>query len=159
MKKNGFILIETLLVITLVAVVFTILYIQFGVINQNYKITYNNNTVEKLYSTNNIKSFVLSNGYNRLIPIESYIDITSCSGFTSQSQCTNLIDVLQVRQAIILKDDLRNLKSVMLDDNNISDNFKKFITNLNYISTDNGYRLMVEYKDGQCASVRMWNNE
>ena len=155
MKKNGFVLIETLLATTLIVVVFTILYIQFGTINQSYKTTYNNNTVEKLYSANNIKTFILSNGYSNLIPIEDYLDLTSCSAFTNQSLCTSLINVLDIRQVILMKDDIKNLKSTLMDDETISDNFKIFIKNLGYSTIDNNYRLIVEFNDNQCASIRM----
>ena len=155
MKKNGFVLLETLIATTLIVFVFTIIYIEFGVINENYKSSYNNNTVENLYATNNIKNFILSNGYNSLIPIDNYIDITSCENFTSQTQCNNLISTLKVNQVILLKDDLKNLKDSMLHDDNISDNFKKFIKNSSYNSINNGYRLMVEFEDNKCASIRM----
>ena len=155
MKKNGFVLLETLIATTLIATVFTIMYLEFGTINENYKRTFNNNTVEKLYATNNIKNFILGNGYNNIIPITNYIDITSCSQFTSQNQCQNLMNVLGVKQALFLPDDVINLKESMLNDNNISDNFKKFIKSLNYASMGNSYRLIVEYKDGKCATIRM----
>ena len=155
MKKNGFVLLETLIATTLIATVFTIMYLEFGTINENYKKTYNNNTVEKLYATNNIKNFILGNGYESISSTTSYIDITNCNSFTNQSQCTNLINVLEVKQAIFLKDDITNIKESLINDSSISDNFKKFISNLNYDTIVDGYRLIVEYNDGQCASIRM----
>lgn len=156
MKKNGFVLLETLIATTLIVFVFTVIYIEFGVVNENYKASYNNNTVEKLYATNNIKNFILSNGYNTLIPFDGYLDVTSCSSFSSNSQCSNLISTLKVKQVILLKDNLKDIKESMLEDTTISDNFKKFIKNSSYNSISNGYRLMVEYEDNQCASIRMW---
>jgi len=155
MKKNGFVLLETLIATTLIATVFTIMYLEFGTINENYKRTFNNNTVEKLYATNNIKNFILGNGYNNMIPFTNYIDITSCSQFSSKNQCDNLMSVLEVKQALFLPDSILDLKDSMLDDSNISDNLKKFIKSLNYASMGNSYRLIVQFNDGQCATIRM----
>lgn len=155
MKKNGFVLIETLIATTLIATVFTVLYLEFGKINENYKNTYNNNSVEKLYAANNFKSFILGNGYNDLTPLDSYIDLTTCAQVTNTSQCTNLVNVLEVKKILFLKDDVNTLKTTMLNDNSISDNLKKFIKNLNYVSVPNGYRLIIEFNDGKCASIRM----
>ncbi len=155
MKKNGFILVETLIATTLIAGVFTILFIEFNSLRENYKLTYNNNTVEKLYATNNIKNYVLANGYERIIPITSYVDITSCQNFTSnKTQCDNLMNVLDVKQALLLPDDMSNMKSVLLNDSNISNNLKNFVKLFNEPST-NGYRLIVEFNDDRCATLRM----
>ena len=82
------------------------------------------------------------------------MDITSCSYFTNQSQCTNLIQILEINQILLLKDNIKSFKNLMLNDVNISDNFKKYITKSNFLSSD-GYRLFIEYNDGQCASIRM----
>ncbi len=156
MKKNGFVLVETLVATTLIAVVFTFLYIQFNNINENYRKTYENNTVEGLYGLYNIKSLLLSNGYDDIKnSLTDYVDITECSNFTNMNQCTNLFNVLGVEQLIFMKDDIINLKSSLLSDNNISDNFKSFIKIVNTDTILDGYRLLVEYENGSCATLKV----
>lgn len=155
MKKNGFILIETLIATTLIASVFTILFIEFNNIKENYKYTFENNTVEKMYATSNIKNYILSNGYENIIPLTNFIDITSCQNFTNnKSQCENLMNVLEVKQALLLPDDMNSMKGNLLNSNLLSSNLKRFVKLFNDTSS-NGYRLIVEYKDGRCATLRM----
>lgn len=152
MKKNGFILVETLIATTLIAVVFTIIYIEFGTISENYKNTYNNNSVDKIYAVNNMKNFILSNGYNDIMSSNTYLDVTSCSYFTSETQCTNLINVLEIEKVLYVPNSYLSYKEEMLTDNNISDNLKKYLKSLNNEYND---LLIVEFKDKKCAMIGM----
>ena len=154
MKKNGFVLVETLIATTLIAVVFTIIYIEFGVINNNYKKTYNNNTVDKVYAVNNIKNFVLVDNYETISNSPSYVDITNCEVFTNTSQCQNLIKTLNVDTAIyfpaesnILRDYLENS-----DKQDIIDYIKAYIP---YELIDKLDILLVRFNDGQITSLEM----
>ena len=152
MKKNGFILVETLIATTLIAVVFTIIYIEFGTISENYKNTYNNNTVDKIYAVNNIRNFILSNGYNNISSSNTYLDITSCSYFTSETQCVNLINVLEIEKVLYLPGSFLSYKEDIMSDTNISDNLKKYLKSLNNEYND---LLIVEFKDKKCAMMGM----
>lgn len=155
MKKNGFVLLETLIATTLIATVFTILYIEFKNINENYKITYNNNSVEKLYEINNIKNYIISNGFENITPLSEYVDITNCNLFLStQSQCTNLIKTLEIEK-VLLGPDNHEQKNALIHNNNISNNLKKFIKTFKDTDSNNEYRIIVEFQDGKCASLRM----
>lgn len=156
MKKNGFVLVETLVATILIATVFTYIYLQFTNINENYRKTYENNTVESLYGLNNMKSFLLSDGIKNLKSSNlSYIDITECDMTVNLSQCMNLINVLEIEKLIFMKDDINNLKNALLNDSNISDNFKTFIKIINTKTIHDGYRLLVEYKNGSCATLKV----
>ena len=155
MKKNGFVLIETLIATTLIATVFTILYVEFNNINENYKKTYNNNTVDKLYAANNVKNFLLSNGYYNIVPMTNYLDITTCQNFTNRTQCENLVKTLEIKKMILLPDEMQTLKPTLLQDNNISDNLKKFIKSFTNTNLVNQYRLIIEFNDNRCATIRM----
>lgn len=155
MKKNGFVLLETLIATTLIATVFTILYIEFKNINENYKITYNNDSVEKLYEINNIKNYIISNGFENITPLSEYVDITNCNLFLStQSQCTNLIKTLEIEK-VLLGPDNHEQKNALIHNNNISNNLKKFIKTFKDTDSNNEYRIIVEFQDGKCASLRM----
>lgn len=157
MKKNGFVLVETLIATALLATIFTILYMQFININDKYKSSYTNNSVDNMYGINNIKSYILSNGYNNLVPLENYVDITLCPSlyFTNTTQCENLLNVLEINQVLFSNDNMSQIKNYMLNDISISDNFKKFIKRFNTPTIENGYRILVEFNDGDCATIRM----
>lgn len=156
MKKNGFVLVETLVATILIATVFTYIYLQFTNINENYRKTYENNTVEGLYGLNNIKSFILSDSIRNLKNSNnSYIDITECNMAVNSSQCINLINVLEIKKIIFMKDDIKSLKNELINDTSISDNFKTFIKIVNTKTVHDGYRLLVEYKNGTCATLKV----
>lgn len=152
MKKNGFALVETLIATTLVATVFTVLYVQFMNINENYRKTYENNTVEGLYASNNIKNYLLSNNYEDLA-ITSYINM-NCDMFTNKTQCNNLLSVLEVKNAYIMIDDITSIREDIYNDSNISDGLKKFVKSVN-TTTNPGYRLLVEFNNDTYATIKV----
>lgn len=155
MKKNGFVLLETLIATTLLATVFTIIYIEFKNISEKYKMTYNNNSVEKIYETNNIKNYILANGYENIVPLTEYTDITYCQVFTSNRlQCENLIKTLEIKK-VYLGPDETDYKVTLMQNNEISDNLKKFIRTFKDSNSVGNYRLIVEFQDGECATLRM----
>lgn len=152
MKKNGFALVETLIATTLVATVFTVLYVQFMNINENYRKTYENNTVEGLYASNNIKNYLLSNNYEDLA-ITSYINM-DCDMFTNKTQCNNLLSVLDIKNVYIMIDDITSIREDIYNDSNISDGLKKFVKSVN-TTTNPGYRLLVEFNNDTYATIKV----
>ena len=151
MKKNGFVLIETLIATTLIAVVFTVLYIEFGIINDNYKKTYNNNTVEKIYAANNIKNFLLANEYDVLTNSDSYVDITNCNSFTNQSYCQNLMNVLEVKQVVFFPGNGEAFSDFYESQpENTSQEMTNFVYSCSYNYEDSDVDVIIaEFNDGQ----------
>ena len=66
-KQKGFVLVETLVVSLLVLTVLIFLFLQLNTINLNYQKSFRYNTVEGLYSANNMKVYILKNGYENLV--------------------------------------------------------------------------------------------
>ena len=153
MKKNGFVLIETLIATTLIAVVFTVLYIEFGIINDNYKKTYNNNTVEKIYATNNIKNYLLANGYESLSQSDSFVDITDCNMFSSKTYCESLMSTLNVKKAIYFPPKYDAYNNIQVGTHEgISQSLIEFVDKAGFkYAMQNLDSLVVEYNDGQLA--------
>ena len=153
MKKNGFVLVESLIATTMIAVVFTVLYIEFGIINDNYKKTYNNNTVEKIYATNNIKNYILANGYETLSQSESFVDITDCTKFTNKTYCESLFSVLNVKQALYIPPKYDAYNDIQHSNYDVvSQSLIEFVDAAGFkYATQNLDSLVVEYNDGQLA--------
>ena len=156
MKKNsnnGFVLAETLIVTTFVAGILIFLFIQFSNLSKNYNDSYKYNTVEGLYSLNNIIKYIetddtFNQNLTNLVTSNKYLDITDCSLFSNQKYCTLLFK-------------LENIESIYIVDNyfnkNIFNDSKETIKNfINKISGDGEekYRIVAEFKDFTFATIR-----
>lgn len=161
-KKNfkGFILAETVAVSAVVIAALIIIYVQFISIMNSYQVSFKYNTVENMYSANNISEYILTDGYALLktaITTSSYVDITSCSAdyFTEYFYCEGLMDNLGVKTALFVKEDTTDLVTTITSNNPFSEGFGKFIK---FIKSDlevDKYRVIIEFTDGTYASVKI----
>lgn len=155
-KQKGFVLVETLVVSLLVLTVLIFLFLQLNTININYQKSFRYNTVEGLYATNNIKIYILKNGYENLKKAinEStpYIDFTGCEStyLENTSQCSNLINALQIKKVLFTTDNIEKLKS---SKNNFEQKFLDFISYINTKEEDR-YRLIVSFENDTYATLK-----
>jgi len=92
-QKNGFMLIETLLVSTFVLGVLTYLFAQFSALKRNYDDNFKYNTVPALYGIKNMNQYITRyNGYNTLISNINSLGYTefSCAQIKGTT-CTELV--------------------------------------------------------------------
>lgn len=156
MKKNsnnGFVLVETLIVTTFVASVLIFLFIQFSNLSKNYNDSYKYNTVEGLYSLNNITKYIQSDttfkeSLANLVTADNYLDITDCTLFSDQKYCLLLFELENIESIYIVNNNFN--KSIF---NNSKETIKNFI---NKISSDGEekYRIVAEFKDFTFATIR-----
>lgn len=154
MKKNnskGFMLVETLIVTTFVCGVLIFLFIQFNNLSKNYENTYNYNSVEGLYSLNNIKKYI-ENDSQFILSIDlkdGYMDLTDCSLFTDTKYCEKLFKLEKIKVIYLTENNFdKNIFS------NLNNKFKKFINMINSQGNEK-YRILVEFEDSTFATIRI----
>lgn len=166
-KKNklgnqGFMLLETLIVSTIILSTLVFLYIQFSNIKSNYDVSFRYNTIPGLYAANEIGDFLVENNNTDLAAqIENetngYINITSPSTITGNSDLYNgLITDMNINTIIYVNDDLTSLKTYLSDPNGttiFTEEFKKYIMNLNTNSNTNKDRVIIKFNDNTFASI------
>ena len=157
MKKKfnkGFMLVETLVVTSFVAGVLIFMYIQFSNLNNKYNESYEYNTVEGLYSLENIRDYIESEEESgalesiiEALSSNSIIDIKDCSLFTNKKYCKKLFDL----------ENLKNIYAIKTHSSygqDISENLKKFMNKIGSIEEELGYRLIAEFNDETFATIR-----
>lgn len=167
MKKNdnqGFVLAETLIVATVVLAALVFVYSQFRTVNQSYNRTFRYNTVEGLYATDNIRTYLLNDGMDVLKLLfnndsSRYVDITSCPSvyMMNSNYCKELLKVLDVKHVFLTKAKIEKVKSLVNGNNSFSEEMKLFV---NYTSDvhSSGYRLWVEFNNGTFATLHIDNS-
>lgn len=162
MKKNnkGFMITEALIISTIVLAILVFMYAQFRTINKGFNQTFKYNTVEDIYKTNEIKKFIETDATNNMISLlnssaNGYLDITECNitTYNDVSFCKYLYEKLQIKSVLLLAEDVTNVVNGKM--NNLetgTQNFLKYIKN-NY--TGNYHRIVVSYKDGTYATLRI----
>lgn len=165
MEKNnkGFILAESLIVSTFVLGTLVFLYVQFSNVNKKYDTSFRYNTIEGLYATNHMKTYLMASGYNNMVQYLTtnhlpYIDFTSCSTeyVTENSHCQNLVNVLQIKQILFTKENFTDLKNNITNDSNLSEGMKNFIQATASSLEEERYRLWVEFQDNTYASIKIF---
>lgn len=156
MKKksnNGFVLAETLIVTTFVAGILIFLFIQFSNLSKNYNDSYKYNTVEGLYSLNNIIKYIKSDttfneSLSTLVNTDKYLEITDCTLFSDPKYCSLLFELENIK-SIYITDNYFN-KSIF---NNSEETIKTFINKINS-DGEQKYRIVAEFNDFTFATIR-----
>lgn len=152
-NKNGFILAETIAISVVIMTSLVIIYTQFRIVSNSYFKTFNYNSVNNLYLTNNVKEFIKTQSIDELkkmLDNADYVDLTSCSYFTEYIYCEALFDSIGANKVIFTKEDLSSLRNNL--PSNFSEKLKQFINYINY-ENNNNYRLIVEFSDETYASL------
>ncbi|MDD4607959.1 MAG: hypothetical protein PHD10_02385 [Bacilli bacterium] len=161
LNNRGFMLVETLIVSTMIISILIYLFIQFQNIVRGYNRSFKHNTVDALYGTANVRNFILSDGYEKLITFYNgdinnnyYIDISNCPTeyFEEVEYCSMLLEQLNIKTILFTKADISDLKD---SDLSFSENMKEYIKYIKYIDNDPSYRLIVEYNDDTYGSLKM----
>lgn len=155
--KKGFILAETIAVSTVVIAALIIIYTQFISINNSYYRSFKYNSVNNLYSVDNIVSFLRTEDLSKLNDIledEDYIDITSCSYeyFIEYPYCERLFEALKVKTVIYINDDINSIENKIKNNADYSQGLKTFVKSINYKQTTK-HRLLVEFEDDTYATL------
>lgn len=169
MKKNnnrGFMLVEVLLVSVFVSTVLLVLFVQFKKINNNYKKSFNYDTVEGLYLINNIKNRFItandSNGYNfsnfntffknENLKYDNVLNSSIVSYNSNDNYFINLLNESSIKQLYIVKKDA---KEDMLKDKKISIELRDYIKYMKFKTYNSNYFLVAEFKNGTFASINI----
>lgn len=157
MNKKGFMLAETLIVSTFIMTILIFLYVQFRTVTDSYNTSFKYNNVNNIYAANNVRLFLMGENISRIksdLSSVNYVDVTSCPStyITETSYCRKLLSDLRVRTALVVKDDLSNVKGHM--NSQWSEELKDFINALKTDSEPNAIRLIVEYDDDTYASLK-----
>lgn len=162
MKKNrqGFTLLETLLVSTFVIGTLIYLFVQFSNVKKTYDISFESDTIPSLYYVQNINSYLSkidTRNIKQALQNNEYVEIESCA-FTvsSASYCKGLMQMANVKKAIVVKSDITELKKQLKDItvNPFSEKMYQYILRLS--NSNSGLnRLVVEFLDGTVASLQM----
>lgn len=171
LNKKGFMLMETLVVSTFVAVVLIFLFVQIQNVSTNYEKSFSYNPVQSLYKAENIRNYLYSRDRVSMenevdSTTKGYIDITSCNyNFYSligedtsanEEYCKELYKTLDVKKVILSIQDLSIVKNKVYDNMAIDDISQKFVDFINYVKYTNNQeqlRLLVEFNDETYASI------
>ena len=155
--KKGFILIETLIVITLVGISLFYIYIQFNLVFDQYQKSFQYNTVEGLYRANEIKQFLLQTNFSELIdPLndgELYVEFSNCLFSDTTLFCEKLFSDLKIEKIFLLNEDITAFNNYVKNSNLFSDKIMIFIDYIKYERDYGGYRILIEFTDNQICSI------
>lgn len=172
MKKNklgnqGFMLLETLIVSTIILSTLVFLYIQFSNIKTNYDISFRYNTIPGLYAAKEISEFITNNDNTNLSTqvdneVNGYVNITSGSLINGNTNLfRKLCEYFNVNTILYVPDDLTKFKDYLNNgDNvqsNISEDFKRYILNLN-TNSSNKDRIIIKFNDNTYSSIILGGN-
>lgn len=174
-KRNtkGFMLIETLIVCVFVGVVLVLLFVELRTIANNYEKSFTLNTTNALYNARKIKEYLQTMNMSQMEADvngtqNGYIDITSCEKnyYTPivgqeeayQQYCTLLYQNTKVQKLLFSKEDLTDVQYYIEQNrtqDSISQKMLDFIDYIPYEKQAGFYRIIVEYKDGTFASIKI----
>lgn len=156
MKKincKGFMLAETLIVSSFIAVILIYLFVQIRNVNTNYSKTLRYNGVNELYILGEVKNYIktmdiksLSSSLNTR---KGYYVLSDCNSefFTNVDYCQNLFEKTNI------------VKAVYMDSNNIitstdfSEGLNRFLETIK--AKEEMYIIAAEFNDGSYASINV----
>lgn len=172
-KKNGFMLVETLIVSVFVGVTLVILFIQLQNISNSYERTFAYNTANNLYNAKNIKKYLALRNFDKFTAdvrstVRGYIDITSCDnpnyvapGETpafAKSYCEMFYKNLRIKKILLTFEDLTDIKHILTknaESDGLSQKLVDFVDYIQYDKNPDKYRLIIEFEDDTYASIQM----
>ena len=153
MKKNGFMLAETLLVTTFIAGVLIYLFVQFYNLNENFNDSYKYNTAEGLYALEDVVELIVNDEFVMTYLDENivkyhYIDISNCSIFSDADVCKKLLGLENVNEIFITTNTIpkSSIKGYSVGMN-------KFLERIKASETEPD-RVVASFKNNKYATVR-----
>ena len=162
MQKNnkGFMITEVLIVSTIVFSILIFMYAQFRSVYNSFYQTLKYNPVESIYKANEIKSFIESDAKNNIVDLLSnsqnnYLDITECNiqTYNDVKMCKLLYEKLEIKQLLLLSEDVTSAVASNLSQ--LDDGMIKFIKYINNNYSGSYHRIVVAFKDGTYATLRI----
>ena len=166
MKKNkqGFILLETLVVSCFVIGTLIYMFVQFSTLKKSYNNSYKYNTVYDLYGASNVNKFIKNTSSNALInavnsSTDEYVEIYS-EGICNPSYlntnnityCNQLMTDLNIKLILVSKENLVKLKTKLTTNNPYNEELYQYIKKIS-IKNNNNYRIIIEYNDNTFANL------
>lgn len=163
MKKQGFMLFETLVVSTVILGILIFLFVQFSAIKRNYITSFNYNTIPGLYNAKTFATFLEDDGYviydfklsNETV--NGYVKI-SCTDLKS-TICNELVSYMDAKNILFVGNNISTLKNNLSTSNYdrslFSEKFRQFILTLNTVEIAGKNRLIIEYNNGTYAVINV----
>lgn len=156
MKKNGFALVETLIVSTVVASILIYVFVQFNNLQNRYSESFRYNDVDDLYKLDSLKSYLhslTSSSKAQIIDkinVDTFVKIfknddiyQNIEYFDNQN---NLLNNLDIKTLIITTADVN-----IVDKSSFSSNIKRMIKKID--NKGSNYRFIVEFNNNNCATI------
>lgn len=137
MTKEGFVFIETIIVIVLLSVGIASMYSLMSNITTDIKTRKNFDNISDLYKTN-----IIRNNTNKNLTGSTYLEITkdNCTSYMS-SNCNSLLTDLEVERVVI---SFTNLDNIINSDTTLPNSLNEYLKTINSYKT-NKY-IIVNYK-------------
>ncbi len=156
--KNGFILAESLIVITLIGLTLFYLFIQFNQVFDNYEKNYNFNSLKGLYHAEQIKSFLMKTNFSEIIIAldnNLYVEISDCQFAHDEFFCDSLFNDLEISKIYFVNEDLTGFINYAKNTKEIfSENLISYLDYIKHEQSPEGYRLLIEYTNNEFSSIK-----
>lgn len=155
-KKDGFALVETLIVSTIIAAILVYIFVQFNNVNRSYGDSFKYNDVDDLYKLDSIKDYINSLDTTSVTNITTKIDSDGIiviskdddtySNIEYLDNQSDLLNNLGINTLVLTKADINNV-----DTSSLSQNLKDMIKKIN--NKSDNYRMMAEFDNENCATI------
>lgn len=155
-KKNGFALVETLIVSTVVASILIYMFVQFNSLQNRYSESFRYNDVDDLYKLDSLKSYLnslTSSSKEQIIDkinIDTFVKISKNDDIYQNIEYfdkqNNLLNNLDIKTLIITTADVN-----IVDKSSFSSNIKRMIKKID--NKGSNYRFIVEFNNNNCATI------
>ena len=155
-KKNGFALVETLIVSTVVASILIYMFVQFNSLQNRYSESFRYNDVDDLYKLYSLKSYLnslTSSSKEQIIDkinIDTFVKISKNDDIYQNIEYfdkqNNLLNNLDIKTLIITTADVN-----IVDKSSFSSNIKRMIKKID--NKGSNYRFIVEFNSNNCATI------
>lgn len=155
-KKDGFALVETLIVSTIIAAILVYIFVQFNNVNRSYGDSFKYNDVDDLYKLDSIKGYINSLDTTSVTNITTKIDSDGIiviskdddtySNIEYLDNQSDLLNNLGINTLVLTKADINNV-----DTSSLSQNLKDMIKKIN--NKSDNYRIMAEFDNENCATI------
>lgn len=165
-NRNGFMLIETLLVSTFVLGVLTYIFVQFSALKRSYDDSFRYDTVPSLYGAKNVHQYLsqangsdkngnIVSGYNALISYladDGYTEL-SCA-MMSDTTCKKILTNLDAEIVYFVKDNIfkhhiNTNTAIFVNDEELY----YFCKKINFVDDDTSYHLVVKFTNNTYATI------
>ena len=155
-KRNGFALVETLIVSTIISSILIYMFVQFNSLQNRYNETLRYNDVDDLYKLSEIKSYIVSLSNSDKQNIKNLLESDSLIIINKEGDSYNnlgyidnqesVLNDLNIKSLIITYADLNNINS-----NQLSQNVVKMLKRVK--NKSDNYRIIVEFNNNNLATI------